>query len=146
MVEYLEAIAELTNQKVRFTGVAGTNPAIMIDYVPPLGDGQGYMPLELLLTSLAACSGATVASLLRRMGKTIEGLKVNARGIRRDTHPLSFQKIYLKFTISSQDIADSDMQKALQLSEETYCPMWAMVKNNVEVTCEHQIVAPSDDS
>lgn len=140
MAGYLEATVELTNQKVQFMGTAGDNPAIMIDYTPPLGDGQGYMPLELLLTSLAACSGATVVSLLRRMGKTIAGLKVNARGVRRDTHPLSFQKIALQFTVTSGDTSDSDAQKAIRLSEETYCPVWAMLKNNVEVIYEYQII------
>ncbi|MEW6265717.1 MAG: OsmC family protein [Thermodesulfobacteriota bacterium] len=139
MADQLEVKVDLTNQKVQFTGVAGSNPALMIDYIPPLGDGQGYMPLELLLLSLAACSGSTVATLLRRMKKNIAGLQVQARGLRRDSHPTSFQKIFLEFILHSPDINDSDVQKAIQLSEETFCPVWAMLKNNVEIVPEYKI-------
>ena len=141
MAEQLEITVDLTNQKVQFTGVAGSNAAIAIDYTPPLGDGQGYMPLELLLISLAACSGATVATLLRRMRKNISGLKVKAKGLRREVHPTSFHTIFLEFMLNSEDAAAADIQKAIQLSEESYCPVWAMLKNNVEITYEYKIIA-----
>lgn len=120
------------------------NPPITIDYVPPLGDGQGYMPLELLLMSLAACSGATVATLLRKMKKNISGLQVIASGTRRDQHPTSFQNIVLEFVLDSKDAEGSDIRKAIQLSEETYCPVWAMLKHNVEITSEYRIIASNE--
>lgn len=142
MSEPLSVSVELTNQKVQFTGTAGANAPITIDYVPPLGDGQGYMPLELLLVSLASCSGATVVALLRKMRKTVAGLSVKASGIRRDHHPTAFQTILLEFFLTSPDTAEADIQKAVQLSEETYCPVWAMLKNNVEIGWEYRIINP----
>ncbi len=142
MTDSLEVSVALTNQKVQFTGVAQSNPAITIDYIPPLGDGQGYMPLELLLISLAACSGSTVATLLRRIGKTVDGLQVKAKGARRQVHPTSFERILLEFRLSSVDATEADLQKAIQLSEETVCPVWAMLKNNVEIGWEYSIIAP----
>ena len=141
MGEPLEVSVDLMNEKIQFSGVSRTNPAITIDYIPPLGDGEGYMPLELLLISLASCSGATVATLLRKMRKTVSGLKVNAGGIQRDQHPTSFQKIYLEFILNSGDAADPDIQKAIQLSEESFCPVWAMLKNNVEIVTEYRIIS-----
>ena len=141
MTEPLEISVRLTNQKVQFSAVAKSNPAITVDYVPPLGDGQGYMPLELLLISLAACSGATVVTLLRKMKKTLSGLEIKAKGLRRDQHPTSFQQIFLAIIVKSKDTRDSDLQKAIQLSEESYCPVWAMLKNNVEVLSEYRIIA-----
>ncbi len=141
MAEQLEATVNLTNQKVQFTGVSRSNPAIICDYNPPLGDGQGYTGLELLLISLAACSGTSILALLRNMGKNISGFNVNAKGIRRDKHPTSFQKIFLEFILNSQDTGESEIQKAIQLSEETYCPVWNMLKNNVEIITEYRIIA-----
>ncbi|MDR3598946.1 MAG: OsmC family protein, partial [Desulfosporosinus sp.] len=111
-----------------------------IDCLPPLGDGQGYTPLELLLISLASCSGTTVLTLLRKMRKNISGLKVNAKGIRREQPPTSFQKITLEFVINSEDVQSSEVEKAIKLTEETYCPVWTMLKNNVEVIPEFRIV------
>ena len=141
MTEQLEVTVNSTNQKLGYTGVLRSHPPIPIDYIPPLGDGQGYMPLELVLMSLAACSGGTVAFLLRKMGKNISGVKVNAKGIRREQHPTSFQRIILEFILTSEDTKDSDIQKAIQLSEESVCPVWAMLKNNVDIVPEYKIIA-----
>ncbi|AFM40971.1 putative redox protein, regulator of disulfide bond formation [Desulfosporosinus acidiphilus SJ4] len=88
----LEVSVDLTNQKVQFAGITRSNPAITIDSKPPLGDGQGYTPLELLLISLASCSGTTIVTLLRKMRKNNFGLKVKAKGIRRDQNPSSLSK------------------------------------------------------
>jgi putative redox protein len=94
MAEQLEVTVSLTNQKVQFTGVSRSNPSITFDYDPPLGDGQGYTGLEMLLMSLAACSGTSIVALLRNMKKSISGFKVNGKGIRRDEHPTSFKRFF----------------------------------------------------
>jgi putative redox protein len=141
MMAVMEVTVASTNQKLGYTGALRAHPAIPIDYIPPLGDGQGYTPLELLLMSLAACSGGTIGLLLRKMGKTVSGIKVNAKGIRREQHPTSFQKIFLEFVINSGDVKDADMQKAIKLAEESVCPVWAMVKGNVRIITEYKIIA-----
>ena len=137
--QVVEATAQLTNDKVQFTGSAGTNPPIIFDYYPPAGDGQGYTGLEGFLTSLAACSATSVLAVLRKMRKNVAALRVNAKGIRRDQHPTCFQKISLEFVIDSPDVAAADLQRAIQISEESLCPVWAMIKNNVEVVTAYQI-------
>jgi putative redox protein len=141
MAEQLEATVNLTNQKVQFTGISRSNPEIICDYDPPLGDGQGYTGLELLLISLAACSGTTIIALLRKMGKNIDGFKVNAKGLRRDEHPTSLQKIFLEFILNSKDTEEPEIQEAIQQSQETYCPVGNMLKNSVEIITEYRIIA-----
>lgn len=140
MAEQVEVAISLTNQKVRFTGVARSNPAVTFDYNPPVGDGQGYTGLEMLLMSLAACSSTSIVYLLRNMGRSISGFDVKAQGTRRNKHPMSFETISLAFTLHSPDAAEADLQKAIRLSEESYCPVWAMVKNNVQIATEFTIV------
>jgi putative redox protein len=140
MAEQLEVAVNLTNDKVQFKGVSRTNPEITCDYFPPLGDAQGYTGLELLLMSFAACSATSIVFLLRNMKKTVSGFKVDARGIRREVHPTSFEKIFLEFILTSGDTVDADIQRAIQLSEEKYCPVWAMIKNNVEIFIDFKIL------
>ena len=137
-----EVTVDLTNDKVQFTGVSKSNPdrPIAFDFSPPLGDGQGYNGLELLLMSLAGCSGTTIVYLIRKMGKSISGFKVNAKGKRRDQPPIKFDQIFLEFTLNSRDTKDGDIQKAIQLAENSVCPVWQMVKNNVEVTTEYKLI------
>lgn len=137
MPEPLEVTVDSTDQKLGYAGQLRSLAPITIDYVPPLGTGQGYLPLELLLMSLAACSGGTIGLLLRKMGKTVSNIKVTARGIRREQHPTSFQKITLKFHLISADALDPDIQKAIQLAEGSVCPVWAMLKDSVEIAIEY---------
>ncbi len=142
MNDPLSVEIKLANQKVQFSCSARALPVVQADYFPPLGDGQGYTGLELLLLSLAACSATSIVSMLRRMKKNVADLRVNASGIRREQHPTSFSRIDLAFTLTSADAADADLQKAIQLSAETFCPVWAMLKGGVEIVPEFKIIAP----
>ncbi len=91
--------------------------------------------------SLGACSGGTIGLLLRKMGKTVSAIKVNVKGTRREQHPTSFQKIHLEFTVTSADTKDADVQKSLKLAEDSVCPVWHMLKGNVEIMTEYKIIA-----
>jgi putative redox protein len=141
--QFEEVTVNLMNQKVLFTGISKSNPEhpVTFDFKAPLGDGQGYNGLELLLMSFAGCSGTTIVYLLRKTGKNISGMKVNAKGLRRDQPPIKFEKIFLEFILNSKDTKDADIQKAIHLAEESVCPVWQMVKNNVSVTTEYRINA-----
>ncbi len=140
MADQMEAVVTLANGKVQFTGSTRSNTPVTMDYFPPLGDGQGYTGLELLLMSLAGCSGTTVLLLLRKMGRDIAGLHVKASGTRRDQHPTCFTKIRLEFALTSRDAKDADVLKAIKLSEESICPVWAMLKKGVEIEVSHKLV------
>jgi len=133
MGELREVSVKLVDGKMHFIGNARECNEIDIDYPPPFGAGDGYTSLEIFLISLASCSGSSVAVLLRKMGKNIVDLRVNASGVRRDQHPTCFEKINLTFTIVSDDADDESVNKALKISEETLCPVWAMIKNNVTI-------------
>ncbi len=132
----------LINQRVQFSGISSSNPEkpVIFDYVPPIGDGEGYNGLELLLLSFGGCSATAVVYLLRKMGKTVSGLEVNAKGIRSAELPIKFEKIFLEYLLKSEDATDADMQKALRLAEESVCPVWQMIKNNTEVLPTYRII------
>jgi len=144
MSEQLEEVTvHLSNEKVQFVGLSKSNPdhPIPFDYKPPIGDGKGYNGLELLLMSLSGCSATAILFLLRKMGKTISGLTVNAKGVRKEQPPVKFEKIFLEFILNSKDTKDADIRKAIQLAEQSVCPVWQMIKNNVEVAPEYKIIA-----
>lgn len=141
MNEPLSVAVDLQGEKVRFSGTARALPAVCADYFPPLGDGEGYTGLELLLLSLASCSATSAVSLLRRMKKTVAAFRVNASGTRRAQHPTSFDRIQLEFVLTSPDAAAADLQKAVQMSEASLCPVWAMLKGNVEIVSEFKLIA-----
>lgn len=140
MANILNASVELIGDRMKFKGVAGSNPEIITDYIPPLGEGEGYMPLELFLVSLSTCLGGAVAALIRKTRKSLEALSISAEGVRRETHPTSFEKITLSIRVKSPDATKQDIEKVLEMAE-PICPVLAMIKGNVEVTTEVEVSA-----
>jgi len=140
MSNQLTGVATLINDKVKFSGVSRDNEEIIVDYVKPVGDGEGYTSLELFLLSLATCSGTSISLMLRRMHKDVTGLKITTYGERREEHPTYFKKILIHLELKSKDVEAPDIEKAIKISEESICPVWNMVKNNVEINCEYEII------
>jgi putative redox protein len=131
----------LVNDKLHFIGQTGTNDPVSIDYTPPLGDNLGYTSLELFLMSFASCIGSAVLVLLRKMGKSIQGLEINATGIRRKQHPTCFSVINLDMVLKSADVTDAEFEKVIGLSDEKLCPVYAMIKGNVDVVINRTIIS-----
>lgn len=127
--------------KVRFLGQASGEQSVVIDYPPPLGDDAGLRGgLEVLLIALAACAGQTTVPLLRRMRQQVEGCTVEARGQRRDEHPTVLTDIELKFIFSGRGLDPAAVQRAIEMGEAQYCPVWAMLKGNTRISAEFEIV------
>lgn len=135
----LKASVKLLNEKLHFRGLVDGNESISIDYTPPLGDNLGYTSLELILLSLASCVGSAVLTFLRKMQKSISACEITAQGFRREEHPTCFKTITLSINLASSDTTAEDLNKVLKLSEEMYCPVWAMLKGNVEIRINHSI-------
>lgn len=136
----LNTTISLINEKLNFRGIVGDNIPLSIDYSPPLGDNLGYTSLELLLLSLSSCIGITVLTFLRKMKRTITGCKINTKGIRREEHPACFKSIFVDINLNSPDSTKEDLEKVLKLSEDRYCPVWTMLKGNVEVEVRFNII------
>lgn len=139
MSNKLTVTADLINEKVKFSGVSGDNNEVFIDAAQPLGEGDGYTPLELFLMSLATCSGMTLVLLLRKMNKSVSELSVVASGERKETLPKHFKRIQLKFELVSNNVQPNDIENVIKDMEEYACPVWNMVKNNIEIGSEYKI-------
>jgi putative redox protein len=134
----LTAQVQLDN-KVHFVGQTDGRHSVAIDYPPPLGGGDGFTGLEMLLLSLAGCSGSTVVSLLRRMHQPVQGLTVRATGQRRGKHPTVLTDIELEFSVSGSGVDPAAVARAIQMSEEQFCPVWAMLKGSTAITSRYSI-------
>jgi len=138
--EELIASITLVNDKLHFKSTVGENEPVSIDYIPPLGDNDGYTSLELFLLSLSSCVGSSILTFLRKMRKTITECVIHSRGLRREEHPTCFKSILLTINLKSTDTTEEDLKKVIKLSEDTYCPVWAMIKGNVEVEIQYNIM------
>ncbi|MCC8023488.1 MAG: OsmC family protein, partial [Clostridiales bacterium] len=83
---------------------------------------------------LSACAATTMVSLLRnKMKRTVTDIRAEAVGDVREKHPKAFEHIQLTIDIASPDATGEEAETALQVTEEKLCPVWAMIRGNVEV-------------
>lgn len=136
MSDLLTAKIQLLNEGVKFRSVVEGKSEVITDYLPPYGDGLSILPLELFLISFGTCVGGVVLPLLRTMSKQLNDFQISVEGKRREEHPLSFEEIKLVFTVVSEDVVEEDINKAMSLAEEKLCPLWAMIKGNVNIKYE----------
>lgn len=138
----LEVAVNLTNDKVQFAGISKTNPdrPITFDYLPPLGDGQGFRGLELLLMSFSGCVSTTVVHLLRKRGRNVSGFRANAEGVRQELPSVPL-KIYLEIILESEDTSVSELEDVVRQAE-SLSPVWLALKNNIDVVKEYKVVTP----
>jgi putative redox protein len=125
---------------MKFLGTSRSGKTVDIDHVPGDAVPDGYSPLELLLASLAGCSGQVVVGLLKRMGQDVRGLVVRAHGLKNDVHPTVFTSIGLDFEFRGGRIEGPSVENALALSEDRFCPVWVMLKASVPITAKYEIV------
>ena len=116
---------------------------LTMDYPMPGSEDEelaGLTPLRVLLASLAACSGNSLAVLLRKMRQPVGEIEVDVRGLRRDEHPTVVTAIDLMFTVHGAEVEPAAVEKALAISEEQVCPVWAMLKSGTPIEASYRIV------
>ena len=133
MENQLNVEMKLIDKGLKFQTKAGNNPEIITDYIPPLGNNEGYMPLELFLISFGTCVSGTILPILRKMQKSIEEYLMKVAGTRKSVHPTGFSKITIEIHLKTKDTTVDEVEKILKMAETTCCPIWSMLKNDIEI-------------
>jgi len=127
---------------MRFDGKSGRAATpVAIDFTPEGEPIDGFSPLELLLTSLAGCSGQVTVGLLKRMGQDVKDLTVHARGVKKEIHPTVLTSVELEFEFRGGRVDGASVEKAFALSEERFCPVWVMLKASTPITAKYRLIA-----
>ncbi len=126
---------------MQFLGVSGSKHAVVMDTSPEHGGNEtGATPMELLLVALAGCTGMDVVALLRKMRVNFNGLEIRIGGERQKEHPKVFTRIDLEYLIYGSDIKAAAVKRAIELSQEKYCSVAAMLRPNCPVNYTYRIV------
>ena len=101
------------------------------------GKDEGPRPKPLLLASLAGCSGMDVVSILKKMREPVSWFNVRVQGELSDEHPKMYTSIKLYYEFKASDgLKDENVRKAIDLSQERYCGVSALLKKAVPVEYE----------
>ena len=124
---------------VTFIGKAESNHWIPMDGPEQFqGSDAATRPKELILISLAGCSGSDVASILSKMRENITRFEIDVDAESANEHPKVFTKIHLTYKFWGTDLKEANIEKAINLSQDKYCSVTAMLKSSVEITHSYE--------
>lgn len=125
---------------ITFIGKTDSNHWITMDGPESFGGSNaGIRPKELLLISLAGCTGADVSAILRKKRVELDSFMINISAESTDTHPKVYTKIHLEYVFSGDDIKEKDIERAIDLSQNTYCGVTAMLSKSIDITYSYKI-------
>jgi putative redox protein len=87
----------------------------------------GMRPSEALLVSLGGCTGADVASILRKKRQPVSSYVVQVSGHQRDEHPRSFSRIDVLHHVDGEWTDPEAVRRSIELSVTRYCPVTAQL-------------------
>jgi len=99
------------------------------------GDNQKVpSPKALMLSSLAACSGIDVVSILEKMKIKLSDFKINTIGSLTQEHPKYYNKVSIEYHFYGEQLNKEKINKAVNLSITKYCGVMEMFRSFAEIT------------
>ncbi len=103
------------------------------------GSGAGVRPKELILVALAGCTGSDVVSILQKKRVNLKDFEINISAEMSDEHPKVYTAIDLEYVIYGENISTEDVERAIELSQEKYCAVTAMLQKAVSIKHTYRI-------
>jgi len=129
-------------ENFKFLGTAPSGHSIAMDGPAEIGgEGSAVKPGELTLVALGGCTGIDVVSILKKMRVDFKSFEIIVDAEPRTEHPKSWEKIHVKYILKGSGIDESKVKKAIELSEDKYCSVSAMLKASAELTYDYEIIA-----
>lgn len=104
------------------------------------GTNTGPGPKKLMLVALSGCTGMDVVSILQKMRVEIESCEIEVQGDVTDEHPKQYYKMHVIYTFKGKNLPFEKLEKAVRMSEETYCGVGAVYRKVMEVSSEIVVI------
>lgn len=102
------------------------------------GANRGPRPKNLMLASIAGCTGMDVVSILRKMKVAFDDFSIKVTGTITEIHPKHFNTMHIVYKLKGKDIQKEKVEKAIALSQDKYCGVTFSFKPTISIT--HEIV------
>lgn len=127
---------------ITFAGKTDSNNWVMMDGPENFGGSNGATrPKELILLALGGCTGSDVVAILQKKRVKMDGFEINITAEVADEHPQVFTKINLEYVFYGKEVAEKDVERAIDLSMTKYCSVTAMLQKSVEINHTFKIVS-----
>jgi putative redox protein len=121
----------------KFAATSPSGHALVIDSDRKSNKGPG--PMEMLLMALGACTATDVVVVLQKKRQKLESLEVICSGERAAEPPTVWTRLEMVYRLRGT-LDEKAVKHAIELSEEKYCSVAAMLKKTAKVTWRYEIL------
>lgn len=121
--------ASLGKEKYYTEVIAGENTLITDEPVDKGGQNKGFNPFEILATSLASCTAATLRMYIERKEWDVE--KVNVE-VELENFPLTKRAVFKRdITFEGTDLDEEQLKRLHTIADA--CPVHKILTNDIEI-------------
>jgi putative redox protein len=121
----------------KFLAIGPSGHAVALDSDRESNKAPG--PMEVVLMALGACTATDVVNILQKKRQKLESLEVICSGERAKEPPTVWIKLEILYRLRGE-LDEAAVKHALQLSEDKYCSVAAMLRKTATVTWRYEIV------
>jgi len=109
------------------------------------GDGQGFIPMELIATGLAGCTAMDVLSILEKKRQEVTAFEVRVDAQRAAQHPKVFTSAVIEYFVTGRSVDEEAVVRSIELSATRYCPAQAMFRDVFPIALKYHIFEDGED-
>ena len=126
---------------ISFVGKGDTNHWVSIDGPREFsGSEAGARPKELLLLALGGCTASDVVSILQKKKTLVQSIDINVHAEVQDQIPKVFTKIHVEYVFYGKDLNNKNLERAIELSQDKYCPITAMIRKACPISHSYKVL------
>lgn len=125
----------------KFVAISPSGHAVTLD--SESASNRAPTPMELLLMALGACTATDVVSILKKKRQKLESLEVLCGGERAPDPPRVWTKLEVIYRLRGR-LEEAAVKRAIELSEQKYCSVSAMLQKTAMLTWRHEILPPAE--
>lgn len=104
------------------------------------GDEQyGYRPYQLMVASIAVCSGGVLRKILTKKRMEIEDISISTNVERNETKANRIEKIHIHYKIKGKNLNENKIHQSILLASKN-CPMAQSVIGSIEIEETFELV------
>ena len=102
-------------------------------------DAYGFRPYQLLVSSIAVCSGGVLRKILEKMRMPAENISIQVKEVVRNADEANkLEQIHLHFIIEGTKIDETKMEKAMELTKKN-CAMVQSVIESIRIVETYEV-------
>jgi putative redox protein len=137
MITARVSLTQSLKSQRQFVAETGSGHHLILD---DAAGASGPKPIELVAVALAGCTAFDVITILRQKHhQKVTGYEVHVEADQAERPPQVFTVLRIRHVVTGIEIDKTAVERAIQLSEEKYCSVGAMIQQTAKFETQYEI-------